>query len=548
MDTVKRFAVLALAVGLMFLVAGNTAYAATCTWNGSVDSNWNTAGNWTGCTGGGTPAAADNVLLDNSVVSGNYTVNLPTGAVTIAINNLTITPGSGNTITVILPSGNTANPGFNVGDNTAATDDIILNNGAILQNSSGAGTGNGIQVNGTGNGTARINNGGKYIHNTFRSTGGIVPQLSTASGTETGIFEYDSPGTGSVAIGASGRNYGSLTLTRTAGAATYTASGSNPLTVRGNLTINTGITFNSTMTGALNLAGNWVSDGVYSTSSQTVVFNGSGAQNLTASSAIAFYNLTVNSGVTLVETVSADNVTVSATLTNNGIIRKAQSVSGTGTKTFGLAGTHNGANLAINVTTQGALSNLQVDRIDSNHPNSNGANQQTGRYWNITPTGSGYTANLTLPRSNAGAPSVCRYYSGTSWWCAIDGSDSNSVTRNNISEFSDWAVGNDAPTSIILAAFKAKLTPKNKVRLKWQTANESELVGFNLYRRAGKNKPWVKLNAEQIDAVHIGQPEGGTYQWTDKTAKAGKSYRYQLEILKGGGASLWSEIIKVTIP
>lgn len=119
MDTVKRFAVLALAVGLMFLVAGNTAYAATCTWNGSVDSNWNTAGNWTGCAGGGIPAATDNVLLDNSVVSGNYTVNLPTGDVTIAINKLTITPDSGNTITVILPSGNTANPGFNVGDNTS---------------------------------------------------------------------------------------------------------------------------------------------------------------------------------------------------------------------------------------------------------------------------------------------------------------------------------------------------------------------------------------------------------------------------------------------
>jgi len=422
MHTVKRLAVLAAMLGLMFVSARNSAYAATCAWNGSVDSNWNTAGNWTGCTGGGAPIAADDVLLDNSVALGNYTVNLPTGLITVAINKLTITPGSGNTITVILPSGNTANPGFNVGDGVDATDDIILDNGAILQNSSGASGGNGIQVNGTGNGTARINNGGKYIHNTSRSTAGIVPRLSTAAGTETGIFEYDSPGTGSVAISASGRNYGNLTLTRTAGAATYTASGGSALTVRGNLTINSGVTFNSTMTANLNLAGNWVSDGVYTTSSQTVVFNGSGVQNLTANTAITFYNLTINSGVTLVETVSADNAAVSGTLTNNGVIRKAQTVSGTGNKTFGLAGAHNGAQLNINVTTQGTLSNLQVDRIDSDHPNSNGANQQTGRYWSITPTGSGYMANLTLPRSNAGAPSVCRYYSGTSWWCAINSS------------------------------------------------------------------------------------------------------------------------------
>jgi len=119
---------------------------------------------------------------------------------------------------------------------------------------------------------------------------------------------------------------------------------------------------------------------------------------------------------------------------------------------------------------------------------------------------------------------------------------------DGISEFSDWAVGNDAPTSIILASFKAKLTPKNKVRLKWQTANESKLVGFNVYRRAGKNKPWVKLNAAQIDAVHIGQSEGGTYQWIDKTVKAGKTYRYQLEILQAGDASLWSESVKITVP
>src|SRR5205085_4997211 len=107
-----------LAAAFCVVMMSTMASAATCTWNGSVDSNWATAGNWTGCTGGGAPASTDSVLLDNSLKAGSYSVNLPTGATTVSIVKLTITPNSGNTITLTLPSGNTANPGFQVGDAT----------------------------------------------------------------------------------------------------------------------------------------------------------------------------------------------------------------------------------------------------------------------------------------------------------------------------------------------------------------------------------------------------------------------------------------------
>jgi hypothetical protein len=303
----------------------------------------------------------------------------------------------------------------------------------------------------------------------------------------------------------------------------------------------------------LTLTGNWSSSGTFTPGTFiTVIFGGSGTQNLAATAAIAFYNLTVNSGVVLVETVSADNATVSGALTNNGTIRKAQTVSGAGAKTFGLAGAFNGANLSIDVTTQGTLSNLQVDRIDSNHPNSNGANQQTGRYWTITPTNSGYTADLTLPRSNAGAPSVCRYYSGNSWWCAIDGSASNSVTRNNISEFSTWAVGNDAPTAVTLTNFSAKAktnkSGKQVVLLKWETGNESNVVGFNLYRATKKNGTYEQLNKELLPAKHPGELGGARYKRTNNKTQAGETYFYKLEIVLANGTREWSDVIKIKMP
>lgn len=528
-------------LGALFLFGTGTANAATKTWDaGGGDGLWGTPTNWNDNI---LPTNADDVVLDNSSVAGSYTVTLPGGTANVTTNKLTITPDSGNTIMLILPSGNTSNPGLTVGDGAGSTDDIVINSGGILRNSSGASAGNGIAFNTSGNGTLRINNGGQYVHNTVRGNSGIVSQLSSVPGTESGTFEFDVPGIGSYAVTASGQTYGNLTLTRSAG--TYTASGSNALTIRGNFTINSSVTFNSTMTGNLNLAGYWTNNGTYSTSSQTVIFNGSGIQNLTANIPTTFNNLTVNSGVILVETVSADNATVSGTLTNNGTIRKEQAVGGPGVETFGLAGAFNGANLSINVTATGALSNLRVERIDSNHPNA-APPQQTGRYWSITPTNGGYTANLTLPRNNGGNPSVCKYSgTGTVWACVTDSQTANTVTQNGITAFSDWAVGNNSPTSAILTAFSAKAKSSTRVKVKWETGSTMGVIGFNVQRatkRTGAYKTLKSVTADPTD------PIGHAYKFVDKTVKSGKAYFYRIEILKADNTTELSDVIKVKVP
>src|ERR1043165_9325534 len=145
---------------------------------GAGDGLFGTAGNW---SPSGVPGSGDDVTIDNSVVSGTYTVTLPTGATLTTIRTLTINPSGANNITLTLPSGNTATIGLTVGDGATGNDDILLNNGAILKNSSGASSGTAITF--AANSTFRINNGARYIHNTTTGNAGINAVLSTVSGT-----------------------------------------------------------------------------------------------------------------------------------------------------------------------------------------------------------------------------------------------------------------------------------------------------------------------------------------------------------------------------
>lgn len=210
------------------------SFAATITWDGNAgDGLWATATNWVGDV---VPGIADDVVFDNSIVPGSYIVTLPGGAITISVNSLLINPTLADTITLILPNTNTGDPGFSV---TGPGDALVLNNGAILKNSSGAASGSGISIANT----FRINNGGHYVHNTARSNVPIVNQLSAVAGTELGEFEYDVP-LGSYIISLSDRTYGTLILSAVAsGSITYTGTGSLPLNIKGDLQVKNQVTF-----------------------------------------------------------------------------------------------------------------------------------------------------------------------------------------------------------------------------------------------------------------------------------------------------------------
>jgi hypothetical protein len=116
--------------------------------------------------------------------------------------------------------------------------------------------------------------------------------------------------------------------------------------------------------------------------------------------------------------------------------------------------------VAVEIVTAGNLACLYVDEMELNHPNAT-SGLQTGRYWLMRGLQSdkktdatGFSVNLTLPTTFTpdDKDKVCRYTgSGQVWDCAADSRIANTITRNNVSQFSDWAVGNNVgPTAVRL--------------------------------------------------------------------------------------------------
>ncbi len=210
----------------------------------------------------------------------------------------------------------------------------------------------------------------------------------------------------------------------------------------------------------ITIGGNLVVTGTLRTNGYGITFDGAKEQNLTLVGVTTFDDLTVAAGTTLIETESGDHAQVQGTLTNNGVIRKTQLIDGPASYYFGLASQ---GELTLDVTTDNFTS-ITVERRDQNHAGRTGtggppaAGVGWGIYWTITPDGSG-EADLILPHSlgsNHAQAQACRFISGTTWDCARDSSDEWTVTRNGVTTFSAWAVGNNVtPTAITLRALAA---------------------------------------------------------------------------------------------
>lgn len=263
---------------LVLLLVGLKGFGATVYWDGGgADGLWATATNWVGDV---LPAAGDDVVLDNSVLGGTYTVTLPNTAVTV--KSLTITPTGVNTITLLLPTTNTLSPGFQTSGS------IYINNGGLLKNSSPAGSPT-ITVGATASDSLYIYNGGTYEHNTNTGITNIIDKLSRAPGTEYGLVHYNFKASGTTTIAMQGRTFGSLEFS--AGNApsglTYSSTGttnSAPVVIRGHIKINFPAAFTSSIIGGFSFAGNFTNSGVFSYNpsasvnpgTRSLYFNGSG--------------------------------------------------------------------------------------------------------------------------------------------------------------------------------------------------------------------------------------------------------------------------------
>ena len=130
---------------------------------------------------------------------------------------------------------------------------------------------------------------------------------------------------------------------------------------------------------------------------------------------------------------------------------------------------------------------------------------------------------------------VCRYTgSGTRWDCAQSGYDASTVTRDPVTQFSDWAVATAPLTAVRLLRLAATARPGG-LAVSWRTASELDVVGFRLYRARASSGPWVRLNRRLIRSAAPGPVTGARYSWLDRTAKRALRYRYRLAAIDPAG-------------
>jgi predicted extracellular nuclease len=90
-----------------------------------------------------------------------------------------------------------------------------------------------------------------------------------------------------------------------------------------------------------------------------------------------------------------------------------------------------------------------------------------------------------------------------------------------------------APTAVVVRSFAASRSARGVV-LRWRTASEVGVLGFNVYReQAGKR---VRLNRSTIRALSPGGFAGHVYAWRDRSGRAG---RYWLQVVRLDGHVAW---------
>jgi subtilisin family serine protease len=104
-----------------------------------------------------------------------------------------------------------------------------------------------------------------------------------------------------------------------------------------------------------------------------------------------------------------------------------------------------------------------------------------------------------------------------------------------------------APTAVKLVDFNTT-SINQAIQLGWQTVQEIDLIGFNLFRAETLDGPQVKLNPQVIPAINPGQLQGNDYKYLDATADAGKRYYYWVEWVGNSGSEIFGPVTGSIVP
>jgi hypothetical protein len=88
---------------------------------------------------------------------------------------------------------------------------------------------------------------------------------------------------------------------------------------------------------------------------------------------------------------------------------------------------------------------------------------------------------------------------------------------------------------LVVYVAAASLMPATIV-VQWETANEVNTAGFNVYRSQSAQGPYVKINSQLLPASS--DPLAGSkYRYEDASVSPGQTYYYNVEDVEYSGAS-----------
>lgn len=99
------------------------------------------------------------------------------------------------------------------------------------------------------------------------------------------------------------------------------------------------------------------------------------------------------------------------------------------------------------------------------------------------------------------------------------------------------------PTAVRVSQLRATARG-GSVAVRWRTAAETSVLGFNVYRAAGAGA--TKLNRALIRAKPSGRTGGASYVLVDRRVRAHASYTYRLQTVEMNGRRSWSGSVSIT--
>jgi len=124
-------------------------------------------------------------------------------------------------------------------------------------------------------------------------------------------------------------------------------------------------------------------------------------------------------------------------------------------------------------------------------------------------------------------------------------STTNMATSLDMSDSADIQIL--APTSVQLATYEV-FRENGAVMLRWETASETDMVGFHIYRQQFGNEEVEQLTQSLLIAERSGSSLGAAYSYRDQTAEANIEYSYSVGILNTSGVETRSLLGEVSTP